>query len=165
MLVPRWSHARDHVISKEAWELGLSGSFTSIESTSSGSLRLDLSKYLAISQVLGSIVAGTEYSRVGDLDTIELFTIARIVQRLGESTGNVYGGLGIGIRQEYLGSFSQARYPIILELGFKGLASPTVALNVAYVYRKLLNDPVSDVSEHRIEFGFSLLINNRKGSE
>jgi hypothetical protein len=140
----------------------LSGSFTSIESTSSGSLRLDVSKYVAISRVLGSIVAGTEYSRVSDLDTIELFTLGRIVQRLGESTGNAYGGVGIGLRQEYLGSFNQARYPIILELGFKGLASPAIAFNAAYVYRRLLNDPVSDISEHRIEFGFSLLINNKE---
>jgi hypothetical protein len=64
-----------------------------------------------------------------------------------------------------LGSFSQARYPVGLALSARVLFDARVAMRVEYRFRRVLNDPVADFTEHRVLTGLSLLLRNTERPE
>jgi len=66
-----------------------------------------------------------------------------------------------GVRQEWIGSFQEARYPVGLGGGVLLLTSPGAGLRIEYRFRRLLRDPVADFSEQRLLLGLSLCLRNR----
>ncbi len=80
--------------------------------------------------------------------------------RLGESGLYAYAAAGGGVRQEWLGSFREARYPVGASLGLRALLDARAAARIEYRYRRVLDDPVADYSEHVALVGLSLLFRN-----
>ena len=107
----------------------------------------------------GAVVA---YSRIGDLDRVDLEALLAAYKQLSGASAYVYFGAGGGLSQEWVGSFSQARYPLGVDAGVKALVSSRAAITVAYQYRRFLNDPVSDFDEHRFVTGISIFFKNVK---
>ena len=76
-------------------------------------------------------------------------------------TGAARIALAAGVRQEWLGSFREDRYPVGLHLGARFLLGDRVAARLEYRYDRFLGDPVADFDEQRLVFGLSLLLRNR----
>jgi hypothetical protein len=149
-------------IANGAWELGFSGSVVSREGVVNSTLAIFTNRFWTTSAVALSAGGVVAYSRVSDLDRVDLEGLFAVYRQLKGSTAFGFVGVGGGVRQEWVGSFSQARYPLGLDVGIKALASRRAAVTVAYQYRRMLNDPVSDFSEHRFVTGISLFIHNDK---
>jgi hypothetical protein len=65
-----------------------------------------------------------------------------------------------GVRQEWLGSFRETRYPVGAALGLSVLANERAALRVEWRVLKVLDDPVEDPVEHRVLAGISVFFRN-----
>jgi hypothetical protein len=149
-----------------AWELGFNATVVSREGEVSSTLAVFSNRYwvlrrgdVEIPLSAGAVVA---YSRVGDLDRVDMEGLLAAYKRLPETSTFVFFGVGGGLRQEWVGSFSQARYPLGVDTGVKAMLSHRAAITVAYQYRRFLNDPVSDFSEHRFVTGISIFFRNEK---
>ncbi|MCK5406388.1 MAG: hypothetical protein KAJ37_02990 [Candidatus Krumholzibacteria bacterium] len=149
-------------IANGAWELGFTGSVVSREGAVNSTLAVFTNRFWTTSVVALSAGGVMAYSRVSDLDRVDLEGLFAVYRQLEGSTAFGFVGVGGGLRQEWVGSFSQARYPLGLDVGIKALVSRRAAVTVAYQYRRMLNDPVADFSEHRFVTGISLFIHNDK---
>jgi hypothetical protein len=149
-------------IADGAWELGFSGSVVSREGAVNSTLAVFTNRFWTTSAVALSAGGVVAYSRLSDLDRVDLEGVFAVYRKLTGSTAFGFVGVGGGVRQEWVGSFSQARYPLGLDIGIKALVSRRAAVTVAYQYRRMLNDPVADFSEHRFVTGISLFIDNDK---
>jgi len=146
-----------------AIEAGVAGSLVAVE----GSVRADLDVSAGRFAGVGSGLAGygleVAYQRVSSLDLLGLEAGLSWQQRLGGSGAYAYAALAAGLRQEWLGSFRQARYPVGPTLGVRVLVSQRAAARIEYRFRRVLNDPVADFSEHQLVAGLSLLFRNSVG--
>lgn len=143
-----------------AVELELSGSLTSVEDVVTTSAALGLRRYVTWSRLLVGLGVSTAFARVSDLDRVDVQFNGAGFYRLKKTSSYAFAGFGGGLRQEWLGSFGQTRYPLGVDVGLKALFGDRVAVTTSYQYRRILRDPVSDFSEHRLSTGISLLFNN-----
>jgi hypothetical protein len=67
---------------------------------------------------------------------------------------------GVGLRQEHVGSFETARYPLGIGAGLRVPVAAAAGVRVEYRFRRLLHDPVADFTEHRVELGIGLYWGN-----
>jgi hypothetical protein len=158
---PRLSDASDgHALRAGAVEVGASGSFTSVEGTSSAALGLHAGYFVPVARERLRLRLGCAYSRVSELDRLDFFAAAHLLHRVASSSAYPYVGAVAGLRQEWIGSFSQSRYPVGFDAGMTALLGASAAFGVAYEFRRSLDDPVSDYNEHRVVFGLSVLFRN-----
>ena len=57
--------------------------------------------------------------------------------RLGKSAVYPYLAIGGGLRQEWLGSFKQIRYPLGINLGLRTLINQHAAIRLEYKLRRI----------------------------
>jgi len=143
-----------------AWELGLNGAVISREGAVTSTLSLFTNRFWVRGPVPLSAGASVAYSRVSDLDRVDLEGLAAAYKQLTGSSAYGYIGVAGGLSQEWVGSFSQVRYPFGLDVGIKAFVSRRAAVTVTYQFRRLLNDPVADFNEHRFVAGLSIMFNN-----
>ena len=145
-----------------AWEFGLNAAVLAREGSASTTLSLFSNRFWVSGRTPLSAGASATYSRVSDLDRVDLEALLAAYKQFPGSSAHVYAGVAGGLSQEWVGSFSQARYPLGLDVGIKAFVSRRAVLTVAYKFRRLLNDPVADFNEHRFVAGFSIMFNNGK---
>lgn len=141
-------------------EAGLSGGLVS----TTGSTQVDLGLRLAWLIPVGSggkllpVELGAGWSHVRMADTADLYVSVQWTGALG-SAPTVWPFVGVvaGLRQDWIGSFREARYPTGGVLGLRLLASDRAAFRAEYRLLRVLGDPVEDFTEHRLLFGISLL--------
>jgi hypothetical protein len=143
-----------------AWELGLNAAVLAREGAVTTTLSLFSNRFWVRGGIPLSAGASAAFSRVSDLDRVDLEAMLAVYKQLPGSSAYGYAGIAGGLSQEWVGSFSQVRYPLGLDVGIKAFVSRRAALTVAYKFRRLLNDPVADFSEHRFVAGFSIMFNN-----
>jgi hypothetical protein len=144
-----------------AWELGLSAAATRVEGTSTATIALRVARFAAAGAGRAAFEAELGHTHLGPLDALE---IAGSLGWLAHPRpGPAYPFLAIagGVRQEWLGSFRLARYPVGLNAGVRLLAGPGALVRIEYRWRRLLNDPVADFTEQQVMTGLSLLLGNR----
>lgn len=100
------------------------------------------------------------YTAMGSLDVLDLQASLAWQQPLGGGSEYVFLAVGGGVRQEWLGSFRQARYPVGIGAGFRVLFGNRAGARAEYRYRRVLDDPVADFSEHQTLVGLFLLFRN-----
>ncbi len=149
-----------HTLRSGAFELGFGGSVTSVEGATTAMFRIEVGTFRSAGSAMIEYGGGVSYSRVSDLDILDLEATVGGLRRLGASSTWALLNITGAIRQEWVGSFSQVRYPIGFGAGFKGLASQSVAGTLTYEYRRILDDPVRAVGEHRFVVGLSILFRN-----
>jgi hypothetical protein len=149
-----------HEIRSGALALGAHGSFTSVERSTSGSTGVELCYFRAPAGIVLGYHADWRYTRVADLDLVDLAAGLRVMRRVGESSAYPYLGAGVGVRQEWVGSFSQARFPVGVDVGLVALPARGATFGAAYQLRRVLDDPVSDFTEHRLVVSVSMLFRN-----
>jgi hypothetical protein len=150
----------DGYVKSGAWELGFNGAIISREGAVTTTLWLFTNRFWVRGTVPLSAGASVAYSRVSDLDRVDLEGLAAVYKQLTESSAYVYIGVAGGLSQEWVGSFSQARYPFGLDAGIKAFVSRRAAVTVTYQFRRFFNDPVADFNENRFVAGLSIMLNN-----
>jgi hypothetical protein len=145
-----------------AVELGISGSFTSVEGTTTSRFGIGVGQYRAPGGVLIRYAGTVAHERISDLDVLDFEAALTAFLRMGDANSWAFLGAAVGIRQEWIGSFSDDLYPVGFDAGLKLLASSSAAGTIAYQYRRVMGDPVSDFNEHRLVIGLSLFFRNAK---
>jgi hypothetical protein len=133
-----------------------------VEGTTTSRFGIGVGQYRNPGGVLiryGGLVA---HERVSDLDVLDLEAGLSGYLRLGDANAWAFLGVSAGLRQEWIGSFSDDLYPVGLDVGLKLLASRTAAGTLSYQYRRVMGDPVSDFNEHRLLIGLSVFFRNAK---
>ena len=143
-----------------AIEVGLAGSLTSVEGARRAEIALRAETFRAAGAMLSGLEGEVSYSHVSALDMVGLeggFSVQRAVV---PSTVRPFVVVAGGVRQESIGSFRQARYPIGFDLGARMLVSERVAFRAEYRFRRVLRDPVADFTEHELRIGASVFFRN-----
>ena len=143
-----------------AIEIGLAGSLVSVAGSAHASLTLRAGGFRGVGLGLAGFEVELGYNHVRALDTADLGGDVSWQRAVGTMSIYPFVALGGGLRQETLGSFSQALYPVGFALGLRALTGPGAAVRVEYRYRRILNDPVADFSEHQVLVGVSILLRN-----
>lgn len=141
-----------------AIEIGFAGSLVSVAGSARTTLALRGGGFRTAGPGLGGFEVELGYNHVRSLDTAELQ--GNVSWQHAAGSVHPFVALGGGVRQETLGSFSQARYPVGFAFGLRSLFGTGAAFRIEYRYRRLLNDPVADFTEHHTWVGFSILLRN-----
>jgi hypothetical protein len=143
-----------------AIELGLAGSLTAVDAVASASLTLRSGSFLRSPSGLVGYELDLFYAHVNLYDQLGLEGRLTWNLPLHGATTLPYVVIGGGLRQEWIGSFSQIRFPAGGGLGFRAMMGRDVAFRCEYIMQRILGDPIQDYNEHRIELGISLLLEN-----
>jgi hypothetical protein len=92
---------------------------------------------------------------------MDVSALAGWTRSIGTTSLYPYVAVGGGVRQEWIGSFADARYPVGFDVGLRALVSSGADLRVNYRLRRVLNDPVDDFTEHELRVGIALLFRNQ----
>ena len=143
-------------------EVGIAGASTTVD----GSTRADVALRGGTFVNAGGGLAGGEleitYAHVASLDVFDLEAGLSWQRPLRELPIYASVSAGGGVRQERLGSFREARYPLGFDLGLRMLAGERAGARIEYRYRRILDDPVRDLSEHQLRVGLSLYLRNSR---
>src|ERR1051326_3357552 len=124
-----------------AIELNLSGSMVTIEGSSRYDLAIRSGMFFEAPGGLGGAELEVGYSHVSSLDLLNLQVSASWQKAFWESPVYPFIALGGGIRQEWLGSFEQVRYPVGVSAGLRMLFSPQAAFRTEYRLRRAPTNP------------------------
>lgn len=145
-----------------AIEAGLAGSLTVSQGVSNATVFL---RGMFFRDIGGKNLLGvgleSGYAHIRSLDQIDVqATIAW--QRKTLRTAHFFALIGGGLRQEFLGSFQQSRFPLGFNLGVRNMLSHSAALRFEYSFRRFFSDPVANFSEHRLIAGISIFFRNQR---
>ncbi len=143
----------------------MAGSLSAVEGDVRGAVALRGCGFAALWGGLGGVELETDYSHVRGLDEWGLGASLSWQRRWGGSSVYPYLALGGGWRQEWLGSFAEARFPLGAALGARALAGERAVVRVEYRVRRVTHDPVADFTEQQAWLGISLLFRNRARAE
>ena len=143
-----------------AIELGLCGALTAVEGATHATALLRAARFSRMGSGLVALEGEVGYSHVSSLDALGLEAAVSWQQRLGDTSCYPYVALAAGTREEWIGSFRDARLPVGLTLGLRTLAGERAAARVEYRVRRVLHDPVADLTEQQVLVGLSLLFHN-----
>jgi hypothetical protein len=144
-----------------AIEVGLAASLVSIEGSNRADAVLRGGTFGRFGQGLAGFEFEVDYGHVSSLDQLGFHGSLSWQPDLRQTAALPFIAVGGGVRQEWLGSFRQARYPIGMTLGLRLLVGPRACVRTEYRFLRVLQDPVADFTEHRVLTGFSLLFRNR----
>jgi hypothetical protein len=165
LLLPPPVHAqRLGLLAPGAIELGASGAVTRVEGLTHASVALRCGSFLGIGSGLAGIEGELSYAHVSGLDELGVEAALSWQRPVARGAAYPYAALAWGLRQEWLGSFREVRYPLGGTLGLRTLLGRRAATRVEYRYRRVLGDPVADFSEHELRLGLSVLFRNRAAS-
>ncbi len=145
-----------------AIELGLSGALTAVEGATHATALLRVGRFSRLGSGLLALEGEVGYSHVSSLDALGLEAAVSWQRRLGATSFYPYIALAAGTREEWIGSFRDARIPVGLTFGLRTLAGERAAARVEYRVRRVLHDPVADLSEQQVLVGLSLLFHNAR---
>jgi len=143
-----------------AIEVGLAGSLMVVEGNSRTTLAARTGVFKSARRDLWGFETELAYSHVNALNWLDWEGLLSWQRALKKTSVYPFIALGGGLRQEHLGSFSQARYPLGLNFGIRALLAPQAAIRVEYKFRRILHDPVANFSEHHIVVGLSIFFKN-----
>jgi hypothetical protein len=147
-------------LSHGAAELGLTGSMTTVEGITSGSLLADGTYFIRAAKGLVGLGAGFGFHNIEDLSETEIEGVINWQRRLKDTATYPYISVGGGLRHEEIGSFGQNRYPLGFGLGVRALLGQRGGFRVEYRFRRIFNDPSREFSEHRIMLGLAVYFRN-----
>jgi len=158
---PAGLRAETATLQPGAIELGVSGALTIVEGSTRGSVALDGALFARAPGGLASATVEIGYSHVGSLDLLDLSALIGWTRAAGSTSLYPFVALAGGVREEWIGSFSDVRYPVGFDAGLRALVSTRADVRIDYRLRRVLNDPVEDFTEHEIRIGVALLFRNR----
>lgn len=148
-------------IHPRAWEVGVSAAASRIESATAATVFVRAGRFTAAGAGRAALEAELAWTHLGPLDELEL--AGSLGWLAHPRPGPAYPFLAVagGVRQEWLGSFRLARYPVGVNAGVRLLAGSGALVRIEYRWRRVLGDPVADFTEQQVLTGLSLLLGNR----
>jgi hypothetical protein len=133
---------------------------TTVEGITSGTFLVNGSYFFRAAKGLIGLGAGFGFHSIEDLSETDLEGIVSWQGRFNDTSTYPYLSVGGGLRHEEIGSFGQNRYPLGFGLGVRTLLGQRGGVRVEYRFRRILNDPSSDFSEHRVMLGLAVYFRN-----
>jgi hypothetical protein len=152
------SATEEPALRSRAFEAGLAASSSTVEGNTQALLAVRVGTFLGAPKGLASVQIETTFAHEQSLDELGLEAALGWLPDEGQVLPFV--AVAAGVRQEWIGSFREARYPVGFDLGARLLLSPRVGLRGEYRLRRMLDDPVADFTEHRFLVGISVFWNN-----
>ena len=143
-----------------AIEIGVSAAVTSVEGTQQVLISGRGGYFLGAGAGLIGVEAEVGYLHQLSLDRVDLGGQLSWQPRLDDRPYHPYVGFGAALRQEHLGSFSQTRYPLGLDLGLRTLLTRSVLVRTELRWRRVVGDPVANFNEVSFVAGVSLVARN-----
>ena len=94
------------------------------------------------------------------MDVLDVGAALGALAQPGGGTMYTFANVAGALRQEWIGSFRQTRWPVGFDLGVRFLTGRHSLFRVEYRYRRVLSDPVANYTEHGFMSGISLLLRN-----
>jgi hypothetical protein len=148
-----------------AVEIGIGGSLIVVSGITSARIIVRAGSFLSAPAGLAGYEFGLAYAHVSFLDRVDLEGRFNWSIAIHGSSVLPFLGIGGGLRQEWMGTFSQTRYPMGGGVGVRVVAGSDVVIRSEYIVRYVAGDPVADYTEHALEFGLSLLLCNHSDSQ
>jgi hypothetical protein len=142
-------------------EIGIGGSLVAVEGIVSASLTVRGGSFFSTSAGNGSLELALTYTHLAIHDLLDIQP--QLTWSIPIPAGSVIPFLciGGGVRQEWIGSFTQLRYPVGAGGGIRAMMGREVGVRAEYLWRYLLNDPIAGYSEHSIQLGLSWFLCNQ----
>jgi hypothetical protein len=147
-----------------AVELGMTGAVTQVEGTTRGSAAVRCGSFLAARSGLAGLEGEIEYAHVSGLDALGLEANLSWQKPMSGGAAYPYVALAWGLRQEWLGSFRDVRYPLGGTVGLRTMLGTRAATRIEYRFRRVLGDPVADFNEQELRLGLSVFFRNREAT-
>ncbi len=138
-------------------ELGLAASTVSVEGSTHASLALRFGTFLGAPRGAFGLEAETGWTHVRSHDALDVLGSIAWAFRAGKSALHPFAGVIGGVRQEWLGSFRESRYPLGAAVGARVVVAEHAAIRAEWRGVRVLDDPVRDPFEHRMILGVSIL--------
>lgn len=143
-----------------AIELGIDASMTTTEGIADGTVRARGGTFYGAFGGLAGLEVAAGYRHVAALDAADVEAAVSWQKRFREAPTYLYASAAAGLRYEDIGSFSQSLYPVGFGVGVRSLIGQRSGFRVEYRFRRILNDPSSDFSEHSVIIGLSVFFRN-----
>ena len=150
--------ADDREILPGAFELGLAGSLASTDGSTRVSLALRGGSFLSLGPGLLGLEAELGYARVRELDRLDV--LGNVAWLYPAGAAYPFVAATAGTRQEWLGSFRNARAPVGWIAGLRVLMGESAALRAEYRWLHVFDEPLPDFDEHHVLVGVSVLLGN-----
>jgi hypothetical protein len=147
-------------IKGSAVEAGAGATLVAVEGSTTINLALRSGKLIGLSAGLAEIELELAYSRLISHDILDLLAVLSWQNNFSGSPVYYFLGGLAGWRQEWIGSYKQARSPVGATIGIKVLLSNMAGFRFEYRPQFVLNDPQKNFTEHRLIFGISLFFRN-----
>lgn len=147
-------------ITHRSTELGIGAAFTSVAGSTRGTAELRIGTFAIGPKGIANAELEFGYTRGLEVDVLDLAIALGVLSNPGGGTVYPYLNGIAGIRQEWIGSFKQGRWPVGFALGVRFLTGPHALFRVEYRLRRVFDDPVADYNEQGLMCGISLLIGN-----
>jgi hypothetical protein len=139
-------------------ELGIRAAFISDGATQQNEFGLRFGHFFgAPREALVNLEGEFAYAKLLDLDRLEMTSRVGVLPPFSNTSLQPSLSLSVGVRQEWLGSFQRARYPIGIEAGLRVQTSQHSLVRFDFQLLRVLGDAVNDFTEKRLNFGVSLL--------
>jgi hypothetical protein len=132
-----------------------------VESTTRSTVALRLARFATAGNGRLALEGELAHTHTGPLDELEAGASLAWLARPGLAPVYPFVALAGAWRQESIGSFEVARYPVGLNVGVRMLAGDRALARIEYRFRRVLNDPINDFDEHQIMSGLSILFGNQ----
>jgi len=145
-------------ISPGAFELGVSGALTSAGETTTASVALRTAWFLPIGGSWIAPGADLAYVHVREHDAVDALANLAWAHRVGSTAAYPFVAITGGVRQDWQGSFREARFPVGASVGLRVFVGADAALLAEYRALRITGDPVADFSEHHLRLGASIFL-------
>ncbi len=147
-------------IAPGAVELGIAGSLVSIEGATRATLALRAGSFVALGPGLAGLEIEPAWLHVSELDGLEVQALLSWQPSTRPWADRFFAGLAGGVREEWLGSFRETRYPVGANLGIRFLLDARAGFRAEYRLRRVLDDPAGAFTEHHMILGLSIFLRN-----
>ncbi|MDH3216611.1 MAG: hypothetical protein OEN01_10000 [Candidatus Krumholzibacteria bacterium] len=143
-----------------AIEIGVDASMTTVEGITTGAVLFRGGVFGEAAGGLVGLELAAGYQHVRSFDQGGLEVVASMQKKFRRTTNYPFVSVGGGLRYEEVGSFDHTWYPLGFAVGVRSLLGRRAGFRVEYRFRRILNDPSSDFSEHHLSIGLSLFFRN-----
>jgi hypothetical protein len=150
--------AEPAVLSPGVTELGLAASLTAASETTTGSASVRVSRFVGVGGALFASGIDLGYAHVREHDALEALAMLGWTGRVGDGAAYPFVAFVGGVRQDWQGSFREARFPAGGAVGLRTVVGERAGVVVEYRMLRVTDDPVAGFTEQQVRVGVLLFL-------